>query len=466
MKRDQGKKKHTASLQKHASLNGNVSDEEPSRSNKAAATSPAVGTTGERAAVKAKVRQQKAKAQKSKSPGTSICFYFQVHQPFRLRNYLFHEIGSNHFYENYNMNLEILNKVADKCYLPTNAKILELITRHKGNFKVAYSISGCALEQFELYRPDVIRSFQALAASGCVEFLSETYYHSLSFIYSKDEFVRQAEMHRDKIKTLFDVEPTVFRFTELIFNNDLAKQVASMGCRAMICEGADKWLDGRSPNHVFRSPGIENFSLLLKNYSLSDDIAFRFSKHDWEMWPLTVEKFTKWLHDHADNAETINLFMDYETFGEHQWKETGIFDFLDYLPEYVLEHPDFAFRTPSEVVATYAARDAYDVPEFTSWADEDRDLSAWTENEMQKEALQLIYSMEQTVKESGNADLLKVWGKLQTSDHFYYMSTKFWADGDVHRYFSPFPSPYDACVYYMNVLADFNLSVKEASVKS
>lgn len=184
------------------------------------------------------------------------------------------------------------------------------------------------------------------------------------------------------------------------------------------------------------------------------------------MWPLTVEKFTKWLHDHADNAETINLFMDYETFGEHQWKETGIFDFLDYLPEYVLEHPDFAFRTPSEVVATYAARDEYDVPEFTSWADEDRDLSAWTENEMQKEALQLIYSMEQTVKESGNADLLKVWGKLQTSDHFYYMSTKFWADGDVHRYFSPFPSPYDACVYYMNVLADFNLSVKEASVKS
>jgi alpha-amylase len=461
MKPDHMSKQQETFRRKHTSIAGIVSGDEPSHSYKAAATSPADGTTGERAQVKAKERQQKAKAQKPKSPGTSICFYFQVHQPFRLRNYLFHEIGNNHFYENYNLNLGILNKVADKCYLPTNAKILELITRHKGNFKVAYSLSGCALEQFELYRPDVIRSFQALVASGCVELLSETYYHSLSFIYSRDEFVRQVEMHREKIKTLFAVEPTVFRFTELIFNNDLAKQVASMGYSGMICEGADQWLRGRSPNHVFRSPGIEHFSLLLKNYSLSDDIAFRFSKHDWDMWPLTVDKFTKWLHDHADNAETINLFMDYETFGEHQWKETGIFDFLDYLPEYVLEHPDFAFRTPAEVMNLYPARDEYDVSAFTSWADEDRDLSAWTENEMQKEALEQIYALEQSVKATADPDLLKIWGKLQTSDHFYYMSTKFWADGDVHRYFSPFPSPYDACAYYMNVLSDFELSLKE-----
>jgi alpha-amylase len=231
----------------------------------------------------------------------------------------------------------------------------------------------------------------------------------------------------------------------------------------MLCEGADKWLNSRSPNHVYRSPDIENFSLLLKNYSLSDDIAFRFSSHDWDMWPLTAEKFSKWLHDHADNAETINLFMDYETFGEHQWEETGIFDFLEYLPEYVLEHPDFAFRTPSEVIQTYPAKDIYDVPEYSSWADELRDLSAWTENEMQREAIEKIYSLEENVKASGNQDLLKVWSKLQSSDHFYYMSTKFWADGDVHRYFSPFPSPYDACVYYMNVISDLEISIRNAT---
>ncbi len=394
-------------------------------------------------------------------PGTSVCFYFQVHQPFRLRNYHYDEIGQDHYYENHDLNVEILNKVADKCYLPTNAKILELLLRHKGKFKVAYSISGVALEQFELHRPDVILSFQALAASGYVEILDETYYHSLSFLYSKEEFDRQVKLHREKIKTLFNLEPAIFRNTELIFNNDLAKHVAAMGYKGMLCEGTDRYLRTRTPNQVYTSPGIDNFSLLLKNYRLSDDIAFRFSNHQWENWPLTADKFSQWLHDHAGNAETINLFMDYETFGEHQWKETGIFNFLDNLPEMILDHPDFYFRSPSEVLAAHPVRDVYDVPEFTSWADEERDLSAWNENALQREALAKIYVLEEAVKATGNDDLLKVWGKLQTSDHFYYMSTKFWADGDVHKYFSPFASPYDAGIYFMNVISDLGKTIAE-----
>jgi alpha-amylase len=408
-----------------------------------------------------KLKSAGAKPQPENVNGTSVCFYFQVHQPFRLRRYNFDQIGSDHFYEHYDQNVSILNKVADKCYLPTNSKILELLMRHKGKFKVAYSISGVALEQFGLYRPDVIKSFQALAATGSVEMLGETYYHSLSFLYSKEEFDRQVKMHREQLKSLFDVEPTTFRNTELIFNNELAKHVASLGYKGMLCEGADKWLNGRTPNQLYTSPDIEKFSLLLKNYRLSDDIAFRFSNHEWEDWPLTADKFSQWLHDHAGNAETINLFMDYETFGEHQWKETGIFDFLDNLPEMILDHPDFHFRTPAEVINLCPPRDVYDVPEFTSWADAERDLSAWNENEMQREALDKIYALEKAVKETENPDLLKVWGKLQTSDHFYYMSTKFWADGDVHKYFSPFESPYDACVYYMNVISDLKLTLTE-----
>jgi alpha-amylase len=400
-----------------------------------------------------------SKPQANVYPGTSVCFYFQVHQPFRLRNYNFDQVGVDHFYENYDQNVAILNKVADKCYLPTNAKIMELMKRHKGRFKVSYSISGVALEQFELYRPDVIKSFQDLVSTGNAELLAETYHHSLSFLFSKEEFDRQVELHGKKVKELFGIKPVVFRNTELIFSNDLAVHVASMGYKAMLCEGADKWLHQRSPNRVYHSPGMDNFPLLLKNYRLSDDIAFRFSNREWKDWPLTAEKFSNWLHEHAGDAETINLFMDYETFGEHQWKETGIFNFLDDLPEMILDHPDFYFRTPSEVLAVHPVRDVYDVPQFTSWADAERDLSAWNENEMQREALEKIYALEKAVKETGDEDLLKVWGKLQTSDHFYYMSTKFWADGDVHKYFSPFQSPYEACTYYMNVLSDLEKTI-------
>lgn len=391
----------------------------------------------------------------------SVCFYFQVHQPFRLRNFSFFDIGKSPFYEDEKKNEEILNKVADKCYLKTNAKMLELIRRYNGQFKISYSISGTAIEQFAKYRPDVLNSFVKLANTGCVEFLSETYYHSLSFIHSKTEFERQVNKHRLLIEKYFGQRPTIFRNTELIYNNELAHYVEGMGYKGIICEGVDRLLNGRSPNFLYKPViGDPKVKLLLKNHLLSDDIAFRFSDKGWTEFPLTAEKFSTWAHAVAGCGETINLFMDYETFGEHQWESTGIFNFLDHLPEFILRHPDFDFKTPSEVVDSYPTRDTYDAHAFTSWADTERDLSAWLSNSMQKEAFKQVYSLEKDVLATRDADLIKVWEKLQTSDHYYYMCTKFWNDGDVHKYFSPYDSPYDAYLYFMNVLSDLECRIK------
>jgi alpha-amylase len=384
----------------------------------------------------------------------SICFYFQVHQPFRIKNYSFFDIGTGLPYEDEQKNREIMNKVADKCYLKTNNKMLELIKRHKGKFKISYSISGTAIEQFELYRPDILQSFIDLSKTGCVEFISETYYHSLSFIHSKDEFQRQVKKHADVIKKYFNQTPKIFRNTELIYNNELAAYIEEMGYKGIICEGLDRALQGRTPNFLYQPVNTTKIKALLKNYRLSDDIAFRFSDRGWAEFPLTANKFTTWAHAVAGHGDTINLFMDYETFGEHQWESTGIFNFLDHLPAEILKHPDFDFKTPSEVVDSYPTRGSYDVHNFSSWADTERDLSAWLSNSMQQEAIKQIYSVENQVKESGDPEILKVWERLQTSDHYYYMCTKFWNDGDVHKYFSPFDSPYDAYLYFMNVFSD------------
>ncbi len=386
---------------------------------------------------------------------TSVCFYFQVHQPFRIKPYSFEEIGFNHFYEFDEQNKKIMEKVSEKCYLRTNKLMLELIKKNEGKFRISYSISGVCMEQFELYKPEVIQSFKDLVDTGCVEILAETYYHSLSFFYSKPEFERQVKLHADKVFSLFGVKPKVFRNTELMYSNEVASYVSEMGYKGIICEGVDRLLHHRTPNFVYQTPAHEQIALLLKNYSLSDDMAFRFSNREWKDFPLTAPKFARWVHDTAGNAETINLFMDYETFGEHQWPETGIFDFLEYLPSEILKHPDFNFKTPSEVIETYPKRDVYDVPYPISWADSERDLSAWLENRMQQQSLHSVYSLEEAVLNTNNPALIHTWGKLQTSDHFYYMSTKFWSDGDVHKYFSPFDSPYDAAIFYMNVLADF-----------
>lgn len=396
---------------------------------------------------------------------TSICFYFQVHQPFRIKNYSFFDIGQSHFYEDVQKNRDIMNKVADKCYIPANQKMLELIKRHQGKFKISYSISGTAIEQFEKYRPDVLQSFIDLANTGCVEFLSETYSHSLSFIYSRNEFTRQVKKHAEVIKKYFNQTPKVFRNTELIYNNELATFIEDMGYEGIVCEGVDRLLGNRTPNFLYQPAGTEKIKLLLKNYRLSDDIAFRFSDRGWKGFPLTADKFKNWVHSVSGNGEIINLFMDYETFGEHQWESTGIFDFLDQLPGEILKHPDFDFKTPSEVIASYPTRDIYDAHNFTSWADTERDLSAWLSNSMQQEAIKQIYSLEKGVLACNDPEILHVWEKLQTSDHYYYMCTKFWNDGDVHKYFSPFESPYDAYMYFMNVFSDLECTVKGMAKK-
>ena len=390
----------------------------------------------------------------------SICFYFQVHQPFRLRRYSVFDYHSNYF-DNYK-NAEICRKVAGKCYLPANRLMLKLIERFQGRFRVAYSISGVLLDQLEHYAPEVLSTFHALAQTGCVEFLCETSHHSLSFLYSRDEFAEQVHNHQQRIAQMFGQEPKIFRNTELIYNNEVAHFIKNLGFIGTLCEGADHILGYRSPNYVYHPPGLSDFKLLLKNYRLSDDIAFRFSRRDWAEWPLTAPKFARWVSDVNGNGYVVNLFMDYETLGEHQWEDTGIFDFLEHLPEEVFKHPDNDFKTPSEAMAAYDPVGEFDVPHMISWADTERDLSAWLGNAMQSNSLYEIYHLEQRVKESGDPEIIEDWRKLQISDHFYYMCTKWFSDGDVHKYFNPYDSPYDSYINMMNVLDNLRTRCRRA----
>jgi len=386
----------------------------------------------------------------------SVCFYFQVHQPYRLRHYTIFDTGTDYFDQS--KNAEICRKVACKCYLPTNRLLLELIEKYAGRFRVAFSTTGVALEQFEQYAPEVLASFRRLAATGCVEFLAETYHHSLSFLYSRQEFIEQVNAHRRMIQDLFGQIPRVFRNTELIYSNALAEAVEQMGgFKAIITEGADRILGYRSPNYVYRPPISGQLKLLLKNYRLSDDIAFRFSNRGWSEWPLRADKFASWVNAVNGNGFVVNLFIDYETFGEHQWEDTGVFEFLRHLPGEILRHPDNDFKTPTQVADSYDAVDVVDVPNLISWADTERDLSAWLGNPMQQNALSELYGLERAVKELSDTDILTSWRRLQISDHFYYMCTKYFADGDVHKYFNPYDSPYDSFITYMNVLDNLKL---------
>ncbi len=396
----------------------------------------------------------------------SVCFYFQVHQPFRLReDYSFFDIGENHFYEDEAANREICLKVARKCYLPMNQLLLEQIRLHEGRFKVAFSISGVALDQFELYTPEVIASFRELAETGCVEFINETYYHSLAFLFSVREFKEQVRMHKRRIKALFGLTPTTFRNTELIYNNALAKTIEDMGYRTILAEGADQILGWRNPNFIYSPAGCYKLSLMLKNYQLSDDIAFRFSNRDWDGWPLDVDKYAEWLQAVRGNGEVVNLFMDYETFGEHQWGETGIFEFMRRLPGRILEMPDFAFMTPAEASRYFSPSAKIDTPNFISWADVERDLTAWLGNPLQDSAIEMVYALEKPVRRAKDPELLSIWRRLLTSDHFYYMCTKWFSDGDVHKYFNPFSTPYDAYVTYVNVVNDMAETLKARGLR-
>lgn len=391
-----------------------------------------------------------------------VCFYFQVHQPLRLRPYTVFEIGKGSSYFDEQKNSQILDRVAKKCYLPANTIMLELLDKHP-EFRVSYSLSGIALEQFMSHQHRVIDSFKELARTGRVEFLDETYHHSLSFVYSRPEFIEQVKLHSKLIKSLFGKSPKVFRNTELIYRNEVAAIAEKMGYEGVLAEGADRVLGWRSPNFIYKPKGTRKISLLLKNYKLSDDIAFRFSERSWAEWPLTAEKFASWVSNANGNGNVVNLFMDYETFGEHQWPETGIFNFIKKLPEEILKHPDNGFVTPSEAIRKHKPVAELDVPSLVSWADVERDLSAWTGNSMQQSALQQVYSMEQAIKNSGDAQLLEDWRRMQVSDHYYYMCTKWFADGDVHKYFNPYDSPYDGFIAFMNILSDIKERLKKSA---
>lgn len=390
---------------------------------------------------------------------TRICVYFQVHQPCRLKRYHFFDIGNVYHYEDEELNKKILLKVAEKCYLPANKTLLDLINKYGNDFKIAFSISGIIIEQFKKYKPEVLTSFKRLADTGCVEFINETYYHTLSYLYSRTEFLRQVKLHTDLIKNEFGQTPTTFRNTELIYNNELAKTVELLGFKTILLEGTEKILGNRSGNYVYRPSTCAHLNALMRNYRLSDDIAFRFSNREWSGFPLTADKYAHWVHQFYA-TDVINLFMDYETFGEHQWEDVGIFAFLRALPGNILKHPNFLFSTPSEVSSSVLPKDTFDCHEYISWADTERDLTAWTGNDLQKDALSSVYALENEVHETCDQALLSTWRKLLISDHFYYMSTKWFNDGDVHKYFNPYDSPYDAFIYYQNVLNDFKIRLK------
>ncbi|HPX55683.1 MAG TPA: glycoside hydrolase family 57 protein [Syntrophales bacterium] len=386
----------------------------------------------------------------------SICLFFQVHQPRRLRRYTVFDIDQRHDYENEALNREVLHKVSDKCYLPASDRIVRLLRKYEGDFRVAFSLTGTLIEQLESERPDVLESFQRMNETGCVEWLNGTYDHSLASLYSPAEFREQVQRHHAKIDGLFGQKAVTFCNTEMIYNNDIARAVGEMGYQVILTEGADRILPGGDPWISCRAASHPGLAVLLRHYRLSDDISFRFSATDWFEYPLTAKKYAGHLSQNGEAVEVINLFMDYETFGEHHWSETGIFDFLWELPGEILKYPDFRFATPAQIIPDPSASPLLDVEETVSWADSERDVTAWTGNGMQRDALRCLFQMEDRVKQSGDDGFLKVWRMLQTSDHFYYMCTKRFADGDVHRYFNPWGSPYDAYISYMNILDDFD----------
>ncbi|HUC86708.1 MAG TPA: glycoside hydrolase family 57 protein [Candidatus Saccharimonadales bacterium] len=397
----------------------------------------------------------------------AICLYLHAHQPYRIREYGLLEAGRDHNYfiggDPFGLasNEGIIRKVAEKSYRPTNHYLLQLLKRHP-EFRVSLSITGTLIEQLEQWAPDVLESFQELVATGRVEILGEAYYHSLAFFYSIDEFEAQVKLHKRRINELFGVTPKVFRNTELAYNNDLAAWADRAGYKGIITEGWDPVLDWRSPNYVYRPTYTSKIRLLLKNYRLSDDIAFRFSDRNWNQWPLTADKFVGWVNALDPDQQLVNLFMDYETFGEHQWEDHGIFNFLEHMAGTYVQYEGNHFVTPSEAIAALKPRDYIDVPETITWADTERDLSAWLGNRMQQQAVQSLYALESEVMATKDIGIIGDWRRLTTSDHLYYMCTKWFTDGDVHAYFSPYESPYDGFMHFMNVLRDLRVRVDQA----
>jgi alpha-amylase len=406
----------------------------------------------------------------SREAKKAIVLYLHVHQPYRVRHYTIFDAGQTHNYfdapyDSNESNERILKKVAEKSYLPTNARLLKLL-KENPQFKVSLSITGTILEQLEKWSPEALQSFKDLVGVNGgrqVELVGETYHHSLAFFYSRSEFENQVNMHKEKIQEVFGQTPKVFRNTELAYNNDLAYWADKAGYKGILAEGWDKVLEWRSPNFVYSPSYTDKVRLLMKNYKLSDDIAFRFGDKSWAEWPLTADKFSHWLST-DEKATNFNLFMDYETFGEHQWDESGIFGFLEHLPSEWLKTEGNTFMTVSEVIDAFPPKDEVDVPNTVTWADTERDLSAWLGNAMQQESIHALYSLQERIIGTQDQQLIEDWRRLQTSDHFYYMCTKYFNDGDIHAYFSPYETPYEAFVNFMNSYHDLTYRLREKGV--
>ncbi len=390
----------------------------------------------------------------------TVSLYFQVHQPWRLKTYRFFNIGKDHNYLDDLTNRAIMQKIARECYLPMNALLLGLLKENKGAFRISFSLTGTVVEQFKLYAPEVLDSFRALVDTGYVELLGETYSHSLAAVSSKEDFTEQVKAHTAMLKREFGVKPKAFRNTELIYSDEIGAMVGELGFKTMLAEGAKHILGWKSPNFVYAGAADQSLRLLLRNYKLSDDIAFRFSNEGWDEYPLTADKFAQWVAE--SDGEVVNLFMDYETFGEHQKASTGIFDFMRNLPKAILNRGDLQFATVSESSAQHQPVSVIHSPHLMSWADEERDITAWLGNDLQNEAFAKLYALKDKIKALKSEDFNYVWNFMQTSDHFYYMATKWLSDGDVHSYFNPYGSSYEAFINYMNVLSDFQIEIDKA----
>lgn len=396
----------------------------------------------------------------------ALCFCFHVHQPVRLSRLSYFGIGSgdsaclDQKYFDDGLNKHYFDKAANQCYLPANAILLDLLNRHSGKFRFSMSITGTFIEQAEKYRPEVLESFRKLCDTGLVDVLDETYYHSLSSLFGDmTEFEDQVAAHHRLVKEKLGVEPQSFRNTEVIYSNRIASAVEKMGYKAVISEGADWVLGWRSPNYVYRPSGCKSLKLLMRNYRLSDDVGFRFSSKAWPEWPLTADKYASWLA--AAPGQVVNLFMDYETFGEHHWKDTGILDFLNHMPGEALKYENLSFATITEAASRFASSDDVDVPYNLSWADAERDTSTWLGNRIQRACFSALEEMLPKVRATGDGGLMDTYRRLTTSDHFMYLSTKGMSDREVHNYFSPYKdaNPYENFINFMNIISDFKYRV-------
>ncbi len=388
-----------------------------------------------------------------------ICLNFQIHQPLHYRVYRFFDIGRDNHYTDDFQNRYITGRSLEKCYAQANKLLLSMIKQFGDFFKVSFTVSGISLDLFEQYNPEIIEGFKALAKTGNVEFLATPYYHSLASLKNKNEFVEQTLLHKERIQELFGLTPSVFSNTELIYSDEIGKSAYEMGFEGMLTEGAKHILGWKSPNYLYSNALKTDFKVLLRNFMLSDDIAFRFSNTHWSAYPLTAEKFVSWMNMSVENQDCINLFLDYRTLGEWQDKETGIFEFIRYLPKVVFENSDFKFCTPSELINAIEPVSPVYVPYPVSWSGEEKDMSLWMGNDLQKDAYDKLYKLEERVMGSQNPLLISQWRNLQSSDNFFWMNTKQHYVQGLHN---PFHSPYDAFINYMNILSDFSIQLENS----